>query len=364
LLVYWLLLAALSLGTLIYQRRYRLDGDHNLAIDDQLRNNLGFAAILVAITLLIGFRYRVGGDWNVYKFWFGEIGRLPFRLALKRSPDEWGYTILNWVVARLGVQLWLVNLVCALPFMAGLAALCRDQPNPWLALLVATPLLVIVVGMGYTRQATALGFMLIGLVGISRGRAFWWFVVWTLVGSLFHESVLLFIPVVPLFLLRLSGFSLLLLAAAAAFGYLFVLPHTVEHYSRGYINQVYLAKGAIYRIAPNTITALIPLLFRRRFEGSRTELKIWRGFAYCALLIQIAYFEIASTVILDRISAYVLPLQVWVWSRLPTAFGQNRQPSLAVTALVIGYSALVLGLWLMFATHSRYWIPYRVYPLS
>ena len=33
----------------------------------------------------------------------------------------------------------------------------RRQPMPWLGLLVAIPYLVIVVGMGYSRQAIALG---------------------------------------------------------------------------------------------------------------------------------------------------------------------------------------------------------------
>ena len=52
----------------------------------------------------------------------------------------------------------------AVPFTYGLFRICRQQPNPWLALVVATPFLIIVVGMGYTRQAAAMGFLMIGRI--------------------------------------------------------------------------------------------------------------------------------------------------------------------------------------------------------
>ncbi len=45
--------------------------------------------------------------------------------------------------------------------MSGLVQFCRKQPLPWLALAVAAPFIIIVVGMGYTRQSVALGFILL-----------------------------------------------------------------------------------------------------------------------------------------------------------------------------------------------------------
>ena len=32
--------------------------------------------------------------------------------------------------------------------------------------------------------------------------------------------------------------------------------------------------------------------------------------------------------------------------------------------LIIGYSALVLFVWLNFAVHAEYWVPYEIYPVS
>jgi hypothetical protein len=363
LLVYWLLLGVLAFASLVYQRRYRLGADGTAEIDPGLSRQSGLFIALVAIALLVGLRYQVGGDWNGYLHLFRLMQQWPLSIALRRSPDELGYTLLNWLVVQAGGPFWLVNLGCAIPFVAGLSAFSRQQPNPWLALTVAAPLLIIVVAMGYTRQAAAMGFMLIGLTGLSGGRGYMWFFAWTLVGGLFHQSVLLFIALVPLSVFRFTPFSIPLLAIALFLGYLALEPHVVDRYSAGYIRQVYVAKGALFRIAPNAAAGMILLLFRYRFEGTKIELRFWTGLACAALLLQLLYFFIHSTVPLDRLSVYVLPLQVWVWSKIPTAFSGRRAPDLVLTILVIGYSAASLWIWLAFANHSKYWLPYQFYPM-
>jgi hypothetical protein len=360
---YWLLLLALAIGSIFNQSQPSAVTGPPFNDGYRIRSDVPLIFALIAITLMIGLRYKVGGDWDAYEHWFAVIPTWPLSTALHEARVEPGYTAVNWLVGQLEWQLWVVNLVCAVPFVVGLASFCRLQPNPWLALAVAAPLFVIVVGMGYTRQATAAGFMLIGLSGLMRGRRYWRFLVWTLIGSLFHQSVLVVIPLVPLFLLRLTPFSILLLIAAAVIGYFVLLPHVLDRYSYGYIKQVYVAKGAIFRIGPNAVTGLLLLGFRKQFEGNFVEVKIWRGFAWLSLLVFAAFFFVRSTVILDRLSVFILPLQIWVWSRLPTAFGERDRPHLLLTTLVIAYSAVVLGLWLGFANHSRYWLPYQLYPV-
>jgi hypothetical protein len=41
------------------------------------------------------------------------------------------------------------------------------------------------------------------------------------------------------------------------------------------------------------------------------------------------------------------------------ARGQHQK---AISFLVVAYYAAVLFVWLNFATHSKYWIPYQFYP--
>ena len=43
---------------------------------------------------------------------------------------------------------------------------CLAQADPWLSVLIAIPYMVIVVAMGYTRQAVALGILMVGLAAV------------------------------------------------------------------------------------------------------------------------------------------------------------------------------------------------------
>ena len=81
--------------------------------------------------------------------------------------------------------------------MWGTVVFCRDQPNPWLALLAAVPYMLVVVGMGYTRQAVALGFALLGLAALGHGRTRA-FVIWIAIGATFHKSAVSLLPIAAL----------------------------------------------------------------------------------------------------------------------------------------------------------------------
>jgi apolipoprotein N-acyltransferase len=64
----------------------------------------------------------------------------------------------------------------------------------------------------------------------------------------------------------------------------------------------------------------------------------------------------------DRVALYLIPLQLFVLSRLPDVM--MRDQALASVFLVVLCSALIQFVWLNFAVHAEYWVPYRFYPLE
>jgi hypothetical protein len=360
-LPYWLLYFALAFGALIYSPRANPAGEGHAPIRPKLSESPMLLAVALIIILMIGLRFEVGADWRAYLLNYKPLANLPFDDAIRTSPQEYGYTALSWMIAQAGFGIWLVNLVCAIPFVVGLVALARQQQNPYLALTVAAPLLIITVAMGFTRQATGLGFLLIGLTSLLNGKPYWHLLVWTVIGSLFHLSVLIFIPIVALLIFRGRLGSVLLLILTGAIGYFVVLPEALQRYSSGYLRTTYEAPGAIFRLGINALAALIVLLLARRFFSSRIEARIWTGWAALALLSLVILYFVRSTVVVDRLAVYILPLQVFAFARLPQALGGHRA-SKPWTILVIFLYALVLFTWLTFANHARLWIPYRVYP--
>ena len=96
------------------------------------RLNIYWAMIWLALTVLIGFRFEVGGDWFNYERIFRYFSYYNFEQALERGDPA--YSALNWWAANNGYSTTLVNLVCGAIFAIGLVTFARQQPLPWLAM--------------------------------------------------------------------------------------------------------------------------------------------------------------------------------------------------------------------------------------
>src|SRR5687767_8444536 len=147
----------------------------------------------ILIFIMIGFRYEVGADWQTYQFIFAYAGRASLERAV--SIGDPGYQLLNWSVQELGGEIVWVNVVCAFLLVWGLFRLARTQPDPWLAVLVAIPYMLIVAS-GYTRQAAALGIVMAGLSSLGRGGSLLRFVIYVAVAATFHRTAIAVLPLI------------------------------------------------------------------------------------------------------------------------------------------------------------------------
>lgn len=342
--IYWLLFAYFAAGTLLSRadpRQTRHRGSFML----------GLGAVLTA--LLIGLRHGVGADWRTYEFLFqyagyGDLGRVL------RLGDP-GFQFVNWAVRAMGGELWWVNLVSGTIFCWGLYRLARNQPAPWLAFLVAVPYLVIVVAMGYTRQAVAIGILMAGLAAVERGASTLRFALYVAAAALFHKTAVIVLPIVIFaghrnrFLNALAGIAVFILL------YDVFLADSVETFVENYITAEYSSQGAAIRVAMNLIPAALLLAGGNRIGFAPQEERMWRYFAYAACAMVVLLAVSPSSTAVDRMSLYLMPLQVAVLSRAFVYFrswGTGR-------AAIIAYAFLVQFTWLNFAEHARYWLPYQ-----
>jgi hypothetical protein len=339
---YWLLLLIPAVGIVAPRQRDRV---------------AQFAAWALAATVFvsaIGLRYQVGGDWGAYLLHFEYLSRARFADALALKDP--GYFVINWLVAWLGGSIYWVNVTCGAILMAGVIAFARRQPSPWLALFVAVPYLIIVVGMGYTRQAAALGFLLLGLTALADHRTLR-FVFWVLLGVLFHKSAVLVLPIAALAASRRRGWTLVWVGVVALLAaYLFVF-ESVESLWINYVEADYSSEGGPIRVAMNAVPATLFLLWHRKLLLSREEDRLWWWMSWSALAC-IPLVLLSSTAT-DRVALYLIPIQMFVFSRLHLIARQRVLRSLIVSGIVI-YYALVQYIWLNFAVHARYWVPYRM----
>lgn len=311
----------------------------------------------VGMICLIGFRYEVGGDWATYEFMFDNVTRTSFATALRNGDPA--YQALNWLVHAGGSRIWLVNLICAAIFGWGLFRFCSVQPAPWLAVAIAVPYMVIVVAMGYTRQAVALGILMAGLARQIRGAGTLNFAIYVAFAALFHRTAAIAFPLVALAGRGNRLVNLLMVLSASLLLYDVFLSDSLDDYVHAYLDTEYSSQGALVRVGMNMIAAAMLWSFRGRLGFLERERKLWNNysFASAAALVMLAIGPSSTAV--DRISLYLMPLQIAVLTRFALV-GRNR---IAGTAGVLAYVFTVQFVWLNFAQFSRLWVPYQFFPL-
>lgn len=311
----------------------------------------------VLFALMMGLRHEVGGDWLNYLPHFRETASRDFMEVMSRGDP--GYYGLNWLVAHAGGSIYHVNLVCAVIMMWGTVVFCRAQPNPWLALMAAVPYMLVVVGMGYTRQAVALGFALLALTALGNGRTRS-FVIWIAVGATFHKSAVLLLPIAALAASRNRVMTAGLVAVSTVLLYYLLLADTSEVLWENYVEAKYQSDGGLIRVLMNVVPAVLLILFRKHLVPNLQQRKLWLWIAVFALAC-LPLVGFASTAV-DRVALYLIPLQLFVFSRVPR-LASTVQVRTPLVVGVVGYYAAVLFVWLNFATHAFAWLPYQFMPL-
>lgn len=347
--IYWLLFAIFAFGALFAGPQ---------GAGGAARQRIPFGLALAFLTIIVGLRYDVGGDWETYEFMFSFARYADFDRALARGDP--GYQFLNWICARAGLGIWAVNLICAFIFVWGLSRLAKTQPSPWLSVLVAIPYLVIVVAMGYSRQAVAIGIIMAGMAALANGASLVRFALYVAVAAMFHKSAVVVLPL----LIFTSERNRFLNAIAGIAGFILLydvfLADDVDQLVKNYVVAEYNSQGAAIRVAINLVPSFIILMFGKRLQFSVTELRVWRAFAWTSFGLLIFLVVSPSSTAVDRIALYMIPLQLIVLPRF-VLFFKNPQ---AGRFIVCAYAAAIQFTWLNFATHAQYWVPYHFYPVS
>lgn len=317
-------------------------------------------AVGAGLALVMGLRFEVGGDWFNYLDHFYYAQGLSFLDAIQYLGDP-GYYGLGWLIARAGGSIFWLNLCCAIFLVSGVLSMARRERFPWLVVVAAVPYLLMVVGMGYTRQSAAIGFAMLGLVALGEGkvRAF---LVWILLAALFHKTATLLIPIAALSVTRRKLWVSFWVAVFFALAYWTLLSESSDELVKNYIESDYAdaASGAGIRVAMNFVPAVLLIFFRRKILPDKQERNLWLWLAWVALVSPV-FIQISATAV-DRMGLYLIPLQLLVAARLPLLTGGVMGRTLVVLA-VAGYCLVVQLGWLLFAKTAFAWIPYHFMPL-
>ena len=351
---YWLFFLLLSALAFIETRRLAYPNGY---INPSL-NPLWWFFILI-LSIFIGLRHQVGGDWGSYKIYFDLMAYQDLSQIFDVNHDM-GYAGLNWLVNVIGYDIYLVNLVCGSIFAFGLCYLCRNLPRPFLALCVSFPYLITVVSMGYTRQSVAIGLSMIAIVALTKQKLFR-FSLLIIIAALFHKTALILFG---LAFLAASRNRLMILIALLIFvyvGYLSFLSESFGLLFQYYVLNDYQSEGAFIRVSMLLLPSLILLIWPHRFEFNTYQKNLWMWCARISVILFLLLIFTSASTAVDRLALYFLPIQMVIFSYLPEILYKRHEINHLIVSMVIMFYGFVQFVWLNFATFSIYWLPYNNY---
>lgn len=326
-----------------------------LFINKSRETNIGIWTLYgILLIITIGFRNEVGCDWWSYLSHFQRTEGISLSRAFEQVKDP-AHTFANWWMGQWGWGVYGVNFIYAVIFSIGLIIFSRTQMYPWLAMSVAVPYMVVMVSMGYSRQGVALGLFMLAITYIEKEK-FKSYVFWVLMATLFHKTAIILLPF-GLFLTKGSWWLRVAILLPVMYGgWDLLLAEKQTQLWENYVEKNMHSSGAYIRVFMNLLPAILLLAYRKKWKNNFADYPFWFWIAIGSIASM--FLVGMATTAVDRISLYFIPLQLAVFSRLPF-LAKNILP-LNVTKLliIIGYS-LVLLVWLLFASHSHCWIPYK-----
>jgi hypothetical protein len=306
------------------------------------------------LTIYIGFRHEIGGDWDTYNTLFNRIANLNF-LELLNMRYEFGYILLNWLISKIDLGIYYVNFIIAIIFVSGLMIFCYNQPYKWLGVLISTPYLINVVAMGATKQSASIGFVLIAYVLWQKQKSIYLILALIFFAFLFHKSAIL-LTLLTLPLIKKNNLVLIMsLGIFISFFQFYSLFVEYKAYFFNHIRQA-VAKGALIKISMNLLCSAIYMIFifnNQKFKSDK-YLYLMISITIFLLFVSIPFASAAA----ERFSLYFIPIQIVALTRSLYLIKDSFLKSIFLNSIVLGYFCVFI-VWFYFSYHTYMHVPYK-----
>lgn len=248
-----------------------------------------FFFCLIQMTLIIGLRYQVGADYFSYERMYNYLGGGVY-VGYKYDGVEIGYSIINQILWKMGVPYWGLNLLIAfLTILFILKAIKEWSVDFFLSVYLYISFFFFYHAMNQTRQGLSIAIGLYAVALLAKGYVKK-FLFWIIVGSLFHITILIFLPL--LFLRKIefnkSAFCIyiaLLFIASIGFSIIFRVIQWTRYAI--YINSFYDVDG-LTSSKLNLVVRIIMLLFAliryKSIEDSTKKTLLYHMIMICTLI--------------------------------------------------------------------------------
>lgn len=289
-----------------------------------------FISGLVTLILILvsGLRYNVGTDYTNYIIMYNRIGNGIFQQGL-----EPGYSLLNLLINKLGLgSQWVFIISSSIIGIAVFKLVEKKSPNPGLSMFMYFSINILYISLNFNlvRQGIAVGFLIFSLKYIE-DKKIWKYIFLILVGSMFHYTILFFMPLYFVLNKNLTNKLMLSISSIIYFmsisgisGKVVNLLYGIFGKYSSYLDSSFSRSTDANSFFMLTIVFFISIMyifFNKYFIGKD---KIYYIMGYLAIIFQMFF---ASSLIMMRASSYlviiiivILPMILDKFEGVPKAF--------------------------------------------
>ena len=329
--------------------------------------------LFLIIFYLIGFRGHVGGDWDRYFFLFYNISTQYslYEFTNIKFRPEYLFNVLLWIFKYFTENILYFQAAISGIMILNLFIFSFFQKRPFLAVLIAIPIGIFLLTMGYVRQGAAFSFILLSILALDRNKLIT-SIIFFIASLGFHISTLIFFPIFFLYILRIEIRLIIYLIASFLFIFLIInlqfisfdavinklkfFPPLYDLAKQYLLDAEQTSYGVYYRIIPFFLSVVIYFIFLKQninvIHNGIAEFFILL-FISCVFLLLFDFTTAA-----DRFALYSLAFQIVILANLDLLFN-SKINKIIVNLLVMLTFLILLLFWLLNSNESKqHWRPF------
>lgn len=314
---------------------------------------LFLSSSLLFLLFFMGTRYQVGCDFTGYLNRYNNTD--PFASPLEAfTRDESLFVFLEIFTRTENLGFVGLIFIATAIIVSCYWVFLRSVHYPLLILAMLFPIMLMQLGMSGMRQGIAVGFLLVAMTSFLKGSRLWT-AIWIAIGTQFHLSVAMFLPIAFLAGRKINLRQLVLAGVLVSPLAILLIGDRMSLYQDRYIDQIYgdqSSDGAAFRYILNFLPAALFMFFRRKVEIQfPKEYQLLLIFAIATLAL--APLTVLSSFALHRLNYYVMPFTIMMAVYLTYCIPSERDRKLALLVPIGTYGAYSL-LWQATSTHFAY----------
>ena len=327
----------------------------------KIGDNFFYNSYILIIILFVGLRYGATDFFLYLEYFESTKDKFLSDLKLDNKITSYGYYILNWLVGRLNLEFYVINLLCIILAVLSFHSF-KNIPNKWILWVTVFYTGIIILSMGFVRQGFAIFFIILAINFLIYKRVFLFFFYATL-AFLFHKTSIIFFLLIFFYFKKINYKYFLLIIAPIVIIFIYEIKTFYKLFYL-YVEQSSLrgaggeSLGVYYRLPISVLVALLFLVYKEQLSKNYIEKKVYIFFSfYIFLLIPVS---IASTTLADRMLLYSFPLNIITFCRLENIF-KNEVSKYKINLLIILIHFIFFFYWTLFSNTGIAWSIYKSY---